>query len=495
MQLAAGNLIMYYENGLLRWIMAGEDEVLRIIYFAVRDKKWDTIEGKIFNENIQQSENSFSISYEISFEQSDIKMHWFTIIKGFADNTIVFEIKGKALSTFQKNRLGFCVLHPSSCANKKILITHTDATKEENVFPFYISPHQPFKNIKAMQWQAGNDCDASLVFEGDIFETEDQRNWSDDSYKTYCTPITNPVTTTMHEAEEVHQKVTLKAIGSFSKGKKQHAINTGINKEKITALKIGIGRASVRNENYYKALQSLSHIGFSHYRVDIILIDNNWQQTLQECFEEAALLNTKLEIALFVFDDCTKELRAFIEIIIKRKDTLYIILLEENAPCISNKLLHETLPLLRAKLSNILIGAGTDNHFTDLNRSNLDALAIDFISYHVCPQVHAFDDETIIENAGAQAAAVLSAKHTFNKPVHISPVTLTMRRSGVSSIDKRQQTALCATFTLASLKALSESGAASVTYYETVGERGIISDDEKPFPVMKVFEEMLNNSK
>lgn len=25
-------------------------------------------------------------------------------------------------------------------------------------------------------------------FEGDVFEMEDQRNWTDASYKTYCTP-------------------------------------------------------------------------------------------------------------------------------------------------------------------------------------------------------------------------------------------------------------------------------------------------------------------
>ena len=27
------------------------------------------------------------------------------------------------------------------------------------------------------------------MFTGDLFETEDQRNWTDASFKTYCTPI------------------------------------------------------------------------------------------------------------------------------------------------------------------------------------------------------------------------------------------------------------------------------------------------------------------
>ena len=28
-----------------------------------------------------------------------------------------------------------------------------------------------------------------IVFGGEIFEMEDQRNWSDASYKTYCVPL------------------------------------------------------------------------------------------------------------------------------------------------------------------------------------------------------------------------------------------------------------------------------------------------------------------
>src|SRR5574337_92809 len=39
MKLTAGELSMHYENGFLRWIMAGKNEALRMVYFAVRDKR------------------------------------------------------------------------------------------------------------------------------------------------------------------------------------------------------------------------------------------------------------------------------------------------------------------------------------------------------------------------------------------------------------------------------------------------------------------------
>ena len=76
MQLTAGKLTMHYENGFLRWITAGEYEVLRMIYFAVRDKVWGTVPSKIINEKIEQYENSFTVSYEMLFEQDDIKIQW-----------------------------------------------------------------------------------------------------------------------------------------------------------------------------------------------------------------------------------------------------------------------------------------------------------------------------------------------------------------------------------------------------------------------------------
>ncbi len=112
MQLCAGNLLMQYEDGFLRWITAGEDEVLRMLYFAIRDKDWNTVPGHIVNEKIEGGKNCFTISYEMLFDQNEIKMHWHIIIEGKANNRVLFDIKGKALAPFKKNRIGFCVLHP-----------------------------------------------------------------------------------------------------------------------------------------------------------------------------------------------------------------------------------------------------------------------------------------------------------------------------------------------------------------------------------------------
>jgi len=504
MKLTAGELSMYYEDGFLRWITAGKNEILRMVYFAVRDKEWNTVAGKIINEKIERTKKNFIVSYEMLFEKDDIKMQWNAIIKGDPNNRIVFDIKGKALSTLKKNRIGFCILHPiEECQGKNVLIQHRNGNLEENIFPVNISPQQPFKNIEAMQWRLNNDLKVTVNFEGDIFETEDHRNWTDNNYKTYSTPLEIPFPVTINEGDEIHQKIIIKVDGSITKKENKNSVEIVVEENKLPIPTIGVGRASVRDENYHEALKVLSTVGFSHYRINLKLSDHDWQQTLEDCFKEAALLNTKLEIALFINFSTIKRILEFINVIKGRKDIQQIMVLEEGQKYITNSLLNEALTGLRLQLPGILIGAGTDMYFAELNRSKLDASGIDFVSYSINPQVHAFDDSSIMENASVQGATVLSAKQKFNKPVHISPVTLRMRYNAEATevstnlppLDKRQSENINAAWTLASLKSLIENGASSITYFETIGTRGLgIYDSLKGsniFPVAWVLNALL----
>jgi hypothetical protein len=505
MKLRAGELSMHYENGFLRWVTAGGNEVLRMVYFAVRDQEWNTVDGRIFNEKSERTEKGFIVSYEMFFEKNDIKIKWNAIIKGDPDNRIVFEIKGKALSTFKKNRIGFCVLHPiKECEGKSVWIQHGNGNLEEGIFPINISPQQPFKDIAAMQWLLNNDSKVMVNFEGDIFETEDHRNWTDNNYKTYSTPLDMPFPVTINEGDEIHQKIIIKVDGPFAKKENKNYVEIVVEENKLPIPTIGVGRASERDENYHEALKVLSTVGFSHYRVDLKLSDLDWQQTLKDCFKEAVLLKTKLEIALFINLSTINKIPAFIDVVKVKKDIQQIILLEENERCINNKLLNEVLSRLRPQLPGILIGAGTDMYFAELNRSQLDASVIDFVSYSINPQVHAFDDSSIMENESAQGATALSAKQKFNRPVHISPITLRMRYNAEATkavsgnlprVDRRQSECFNATWTLASLKSLIENGASSITYFETIGKRGIgIYDSLKGmniFPVARIFKAVL----
>ncbi|MEJ7769087.1 MAG: hypothetical protein WKF89_14815 [Chitinophagaceae bacterium] len=90
-----------------------------------------------------------------------------------------------------------------------------------------------------------------------------------------------------------------------------------------------------------------------------------------------------------------------------------------------------------------------------------------------------------------KADVVKTAYHpAMEKPVHISPVTLepwfnAVATSGTASkraADERQTAPFCAAWTLGSLKYLLETGAASITYFETFGPGGIATED-RLYPV------------
>lgn len=153
------------------------------------------------------------------------------------------------------------------------------------------------------------------------------------------------------------------------------------------------------------------------------------------------------------------------------------------------------LPLFRRHFPGVEAGVGTDANFAELNRNRPAAGAADFIAFPVSPQVHESDTRSLIENLAAQSHALQTAA-TFagNRQIRVSPVTLKPCRDAANGqaakslpdADARQVSLFAAAWTLLSLKSLA--AAASVTFYETVGLKGIVCGDAPGFlPAVRVF--------
>jgi len=61
---------------------------------------------------------------------------------------IIFEMEGEVLQAFNKNRIGFNVLHPPKVAGVACEIEHTNGDHKKGHFPLMISPHSPLKISK-----------------------------------------------------------------------------------------------------------------------------------------------------------------------------------------------------------------------------------------------------------------------------------------------------------------------------------------------------------
>ncbi len=80
--------------------------------------------------------------------------------------------------------------------------------------------------------------------EGDTFEMEDQRNWSDASYKTYVRPLARPWPYTLPKGVKVEQAVRLSVSGkavAAAAGAAQKPVEIRLGGQSGTMPMIGIG--------------------------------------------------------------------------------------------------------------------------------------------------------------------------------------------------------------------------------------------------------------
>lgn len=120
---------------------------------------------------------------------------------------------------------------------------------------------------------------------------------------------------------------------------------------------------------------------------------------------------------------------------------------------------------------------------------------MDSICCSVQPQTHAFDNSALIETLEVQGDIVRNVRRRYgNLPVSITPITLKPRFNPDASdpemppadgelpaqVDVRQMSLFGACWTLGSLKHLCEAGAASLTYFETTGWRGVMERKAGP---------------
>ena len=513
--LRAGPLSLVYEAGCLRRIRLGEQEIMRRVYVAIRDQNWGTAPDELSNVEMEIGADAFHIRYDVSNRLHDVDFVWRGEITGEADGTIHFRMDGEARADFLRSRIGFCVLPPMTCAGHQARITHVDGTEDASAFPQTIAPQlvvdgkikpvSPFEEMQSLAYEAAPGLWAILAFEGDIFEMEDQRNWTDASYKIYSTPLRLPFPVQVRRGDRVRQSITLRLEGQLpeSSGADEAVPEVIIGAEARHALPaLGLAMASHGNLLSERETARLKSLRLAHLRLDLDLASPAFAQRFLQACAEAAALETALEVALFVDEESIGELDVLFDILRDAQPRIARwIVFDGGGKTSPPKLVSEAWAVLSAYDGRVPVGGGTNGFFTDLNRDRPDVSALDFVVYSLNPQVHAFDNDSLMETPATQAVTVHSAASLADgKPVVVSPVTLLPRRNPHAAghvpqlapgelppqVDVRQMSLFGAVWTVGSLKYLAESDAASVTYFETTGWCGVM-ETEAGSPVPERF--------
>ena len=506
--LFAGEIQVQYENGFLRYISYQDHEIIRRIYFALRDEHWTTLEPFIENEKIESSADQFIIRYECYHQKNNENIfRWFVLIEGKEDGSISFELSGEALQDTKRNRAGLCILHPiKENTGRQAEIFHPDGTVGQKEFPILVSPDNPFKNIKRLRWE-NDGLWYELTMEGDIFETEDQRNWSDASFKTFCTPSHLPKPVELKTGDKVWQKVIFKPAFKPQQTKsaqKPPSIQLFDNGKALRLPRVGVAASTEFNSLSAGAVEKIRSLRLDHYRIEVTPSHKTWVSDFSRDSQNAFDLDLPLEVALHLSANYENEMDAFIQLSLQNRVKIKnLLLLSEDKPVTAVEVI-DLIGELKKHLPDVSWGAGTDFNFMDLNANRFNSLPLDFVSYSIIPQQHAFDDATLIENLEGQTDTARTAKDIYpTTAVHVSSITLRERFNPYSSnqndkfrhneekADPRQLTDFGALWTFGSLRALTAAGVDSVTYYQTVGKQGILSEAGDPYPLFETFRNIL----
>lgn len=497
--LRAGPLSLLFEAGDLRYLRLGEHEIVRRIYVAVRDHNWATIPMRVSELKIDSADDCFTITYSADHQEREIDFHWDATIRGTPDGRISFSMQGHARSTFMRNRIGFCVLHPPQCAGAPCRVIQEFGDIVEKPFPQLIAPapkEDPFQEIREMSYRVADGVWADLKFEGDIFETEDQRNWIDGSYKTFCTPLRLPFPARIEAGAEVSQRVELRL-------RTERPVNVATSQPSATRLRIGqraaplvaVGLGLSKHPHTARQIDRLKALNLSHLRTELHLGDDAAQSDYQAAVDDAARIGAPLEIAVYVSnqDIAERELNAIAAWVQPEHAIARWLIFQARDKTTRPGVLEAARRILGPRTPRAQFGGGSAAYFTELNRERPNLSAADVLCYSINPQVHASDNTSLVENAQAIGYTIESAQALGNnQSISISPITLRPRfnpdatgAAGAASagtlpdaVDPRQMSLFGAVWTLASLRTIAESGAASATYFETIGWLGVMERDE-----------------
>ena len=499
-------------DGDLRRIRLGAREVLQRVYVAVRDRKWATLPNRITGLKLGQEEAGFRITWNAANASSEIDFEWSALVTGMPDGSISFSFDGRARRDFLRNRIGFCILHPHTCAGGRCRFV-TSTGQGAGTFPERISPHQPFKDLSSFSHEVEPGIWLRIDFEGDRFEMEDQRNWTDASFKTYSTPLDLPFPAAVAEGERLSQKLTISLRDEDDRPlalDQAHAAQVwpagaslgpvpvkigGSSGRVLCGLGFGVGHSGVEDA---AAIDLAARLSPSHLRAEIHIDREGWPLSL----ERGACVARAVGVPLWclVTSQERRLSEEFVQALVQCPLPPEALLVTRSAPPWTTEAV--TIESLRADCARLnfhpRIGGGTDGWFAQLNRMRPDPGVLDFIFYSATPQVHAEDSLSIAENLPGLSATVSTALKIFGgKPIVVSPLTL--RPRFIPSFwegaidDSRQREKFGAVWSLMAIKHLSQEGAVAATFFELEGPQGLFSKEAGShvrYPVYDAFQEL-----
>ncbi|MGZ0068223.1 hypothetical protein [Microbacterium arborescens] len=496
--------------------------VLRSIRAVVRDRDWNTVDLVV--DRVTAGETSLMLHVRTGDERMPLS------------GVIRAEVRGESLRVLcdleaatgiETNRTGLVALIPPSAAGAGLSVTHSTGGVSQTALPVAISPHQPVLDIAALRWRDGG-VDVGLAFDGDVFEMEDQRNWTDASFKVYSRPLALPFPYPVAAGERVRQQITVTAEAAPTRG----AVPVGVAAEGDV---IGDAAADavieLRRAGVFPAIglsastapdPAPAGIGYGGAATTLVELDlawPGWPSALERAASEGPSLDVRLVLpaAAGVSNDADAAIAAALSDAVAALGRHRVTRVAAFQPSGTARHVSDeaAVALLRGALERsglaVPVVGGVRSHFTELNREQHRLpRGLAGLTFSVTPLFHSRDTEQLVESLAMQRLVATQAVEIGGGvPVHVGPVTLRPHFNDVATTapprpaasdlsagygthltdadDPRQRAAELAAWTIASAAALAVPGVAGLTFFESWGPRGIVDADGTALPVAEAI--------
>ena len=503
-RLQAGALEAVFDAGALRWIRWNGVELLRAVMFLVRTPGWGTPAPVITGLEIHEDAERFTVSYQAQYGNPGAGVQVAIRLRGEASGQVSAEAQIRAEAAFETNRTGFVILHPlDGFAGTEVQVDHASAPARALVIPAQISPGQPVMDMRGITHVPRPGLTVETRFEGDIFEMEDHRNWSDASFKTYSRPIGLPFPYLLTPAEPVTQRVTVTIADDGRAGLPAPAVT-------VPAV------AGQRLPDYALPLDRLADAGLALAQLEALrALAPHWlllrydtgmegEEDLAPLADLLAQLGARLEVQLILAAGSDAEGAAQIAAFAARlaaagispaRIGAFAKIDEQSFQPGQPRPPHPSEAAIAGALQTHFPQAerigGSPAFFTEFNRKRPDPVLWQGLSFATTPLVHAADDASVMESLQALPHILASAQAlSGGLPLMIGPTGIGARinpygpgpsdnppdlREGMAAQDPRQRGLFAAAWTVGYLARIAPFAPTRFAFGAVEGPFGLIS--------------------
>lgn len=449
--------------------------VVREIYPAVRAPDWSTLAVTTTGTSVQQHPDRWEVTVR---QELSGRLKCVTLLRVMSEKDIVIQHQLKALREEVVNRWGLNLcLDARAWSGAAVQIAGRKEVLPVDIGPQHLVAGQlqalfPSSGVLTLQHPSAGQL--ALASSGPELEVEDQRNWTDPTYKVYSGPLAAPRPIVLAAGSTSQQELTVSwEAGNEPLG--SAAAPVGHLSAPQELLRVGVQLNEAAAVSPGELTTVLTELAVDHVRLDA-------ERT--EGAVLRALASVEVELAVLASDGQ------------REHDKDAAAALVDQTPAVSRVLWHfdqrrtttaadaaTVSDALGSNAASVVVVPGTDAYFADLNRDRPHVA--DSVSFSVSPTVHTRDSETVFASLPSQAETVARARALADARVLVSPVTFGIRGAPETSHDKAHRAAGAqpdqrlavlegAAWTVGSVHAMLHGRAWSATYHELFGEGGLI---------------------